>query len=184
MNKKKIILILLIAYILIFGINTTYSMYKSSSNSELKLSFAKIIFNNKELNNLSLPVNNLIPGESIEYQFMVSNSKDGNISEIDIGYSISIETFNIIPVNINLYNTNSENPIMECNKDNFNRNTENKLICNTEEFKLKYNEETTDNYKLVISFDQLDNNNETWSEEYSDLIDFIDIKINSWQIVE
>ena len=35
MKKKKIILILLIAYILIFGINTTYSMYKSSSNSEI-----------------------------------------------------------------------------------------------------------------------------------------------------
>ena len=86
MNKKKIILILLIVYILIFGINTTYSMYKSGSNSKVELSFAKIIFNNQSLNNLSLPVKNLIPGESIEYQFMVSNNKDGNINEIDIGY--------------------------------------------------------------------------------------------------
>ena len=184
MNKKKIILILLIAYVLIFGINTTYSMYKSRSDSNVELSFAKIIFNNKELNNLSLPINNLIPGESIEYKFMVSNNKDGNISEIDIGYSIIIETFNIIPVNIKLYNVNDEEPLMECNKDNFNRNTENKLICNTENFQLKYNEATTNEYKLVISFDEHNNNHEVWSDEYSDLIDFIDIKINSWQIVE
>lgn len=184
MNKKKIIIVLLMAYILIFGINTTYSMYKSSSESEVKLSFAKIIFNNQELNNLSLTVNNLIPGETIEHQFMVSNSKDGSVSEIDIGYSIIVETFHIIPVNIKLYNTNNENLIMECNNDNYNRNTENKLICNTENFKLKYNEETIHNYKLVLSFDELDNNDKVWSSEYSDLIDFIDIKINSWQIVE
>lgn len=184
MKKKKIILILLIVYILIFGVNTTYSMYKSGSDSDVELSFAKIIFNNQELNNVSLPINNLIPGESLEYQFMVSNNKDGNVSEITIGYSIVIETFNIIPANIKLYNINDETPIIECNNENFNRNTENKLICNSENFELKYNEEKTNNYKLVISIDEYDQNNEVWSEEYSDLIDFIDIKINSWQIVE
>jgi hypothetical protein len=184
MKKKKIILILLLLYILIFGVNTTYSMYKSDSNSELELSFAKIIFNNEKLNNFSLPINNLIPGEPLEYQFMISNEKDGNISEIAIGYSIIIETFNIIPVDIRLYNINNETPIVECNDENFNRNIENKLICNSENFELKHNEETTNNYKLVISFDEYNPNNEIWSDEYSDLIDFIDIKINSWQIVE
>jgi len=184
MKKKKIILILLVIYILIFGINTTYSMYKSSSDANIELSFAKIIFNNEEINSLSLPINDLIPGKELDYEFMVSNNKDGNRSEINIGYEIIIETFNIVPVNINLYNKDTEKLILECNEEKFDRNTENKLVCSTESFVLNYNEDNTDNYKLNISFSQYNEDNILWSEEYSDLIDFVDIKINSWQIVE
>lgn len=184
MKKKKIILILLVAYILIFGVNTTYSMYNSHSDSKIELSFAKIIFNNKEIDSLSLPVSNLFPGENLEYKFMISNNKDGIRSEINIGYSITIETFKIIPVNIELYNSDTENIVMKCDTLNFKRNSENKLICTTEEFVLDFNNDNTTNYTLKISFDEHDENNNIWTDEYSELIDFIDIKINSWQIVE
>jgi flagellar basal body-associated protein FliL len=184
MKKKTIILILIVAYVLIFGVNTTYSMYNSKSNTEVKLDFAKIIFNNEETNSFSLPISNLIPGESLEYKFKVSNNKDGNRSEINIGYSITIETFKILPATIELYNTDTEKLILTCNEDLFERNAENKLICNTEEFKLDFNSDKTDNYKIQISFEEHNDNNDIWTEEYSELIDFIDIKINSWQIVE
>ena len=184
MNKKKIILILLVAYFLIFGVNTTYSMYNSNSDSKVELSFAKIIFNNESIDSLSLPINDLVPGESIEYKFMVSNNKDDLRSEINIGYSIAIETYKIVPVNIELYNTDTNEIIINCNEENFERNTENKLICDTPDFDLDFNNDETDNYTLKISFNKYNDNNEIWSEEYSDLIDFVDIKINSWQIVE
>lgn len=184
MKKKKIILILLVIYILIFGVNTTYSMYHSRSESKVELNFAKIIFNNEAIDSLSLPINDIVPGESSEYKFMVSNNKDGVRSEINIGYTISIETFNIIPVNIELYSSEEEEPILNCNKDSFVRNSENKLICKTEEYTLNFNSDNTNNYILKISFDQYNENNDIWTEEYSDLIDFVDIKINSWQIVE
>lgn len=183
MNKKKIILILLLVYILIFGVNTTYSKYNSSGDATVELNFAKIIFNNQEIDSLSLPISDLVPGESLEYKFMVSNNKDGIRSEINIGYSITIETFKIIPVNIELYNTKDETPILSCNDEDFERNAENKLICNSEEFILDLNNDNTENYILKISFDKYNQNNDIWTEEYSELIDFIDIKINSWQIV-
>ena len=184
MNKKKIILILLVAYILIFGVNTTYSMYNSNSDAEVKLNFAKIIFNNEAIDNLSLPISDLIPGETIEYKFKVSNNKDGIRSEINIGYEITIETFKIVPVKIELYDTDTETIILDCNEVNFERNPENKLVCKTEEYKLDFNSDNVDKYKIKISFKEHNNNNEIWTEEYSDLIDFIDIKINSWQIVK
>ena len=184
MKKKRIILILLLAYILIFGINSTYSSYNSNGDGNLELSFAKIIFNNEAIDSLSLPISDLVPGESLEYKFKVSNNKDGIRSEINIGYNINVETFKIIPVVIELYEENTEEPIINCNEKDFKRNTENKLICNTENFKLDFNDDMTDNYTLKISFDKYNENNDVWSEEYSELIDFIDIKINSWQIVE
>lgn len=185
MKKKKIvILILLIVYIMIFGVKTTYSMYKSKSESKVELTFAKIIFNNEEINNLSLPINNLLPGKELEYNFKVSNNKDGIRSEINIGYSIIIETFKIIPVNISLYNKDTEELILECSEELFERNSENKLICETEAYDLNYKSNITDNYILKVSFNEYDQNDMPWTDEYTDLIDFIDIKINSWQIVE
>lgn len=184
MNKKKTILILLLAYILIFGVNNTYSMYNSNSNGEIELSFAKIIFNNETIDSLSLPISDFVPGESLEYKFKVSNNKDGIRSEVNIGYSITIETFKIIPVTIELYKDLEEKPVMTCNELSFTRNPENKLLCNTEDFKLNFNNDNENNYTLKISFDKYDENNDIWTDEYSELIDFIDIKINSWQIVE
>ena len=148
MKKKKIILILLVIYILIFGVNTTYSMYNSRTDSKVELNFAKIIFNNEAIDSLSLPISDLVPGESLEYKFMVSNNKEGVRSEINIGYTISIETFNIVPVNIELYDLEKEEPILNCNKDSFVRNSENKLICNTEEYILNFDSDNTKNYTL------------------------------------
>lgn len=184
--KKKIILILILTYILIFGVSTTYSMYTDKTTAKIdNLEFAKIIFNNEELNELSLPINNLIPGDSIDYKFKISNNKNGVRSEINIGYYITIETYHIIPTTIKLYSMDElEEFILECNEDNYPRNHENKLVCKTSNFNLNYQEDTSNSYKLNITFDELDKENKPWSEEYSDLIDFIDIKINSWQVVE
>ena len=131
-----------------------------------------------------MPVNNIIPGEDLEYDFIVANNKDGIRSEINIGYTISIITFKILPVKIELYNDSIDKPILECNETNFDRNEENKLVCTTEEYSLDYSNDNTNKYKVKISFEEYNEENEIWTEDYSELIDFVDIKINSWQIVE
>jgi len=184
--KKKIILILILIYILIFGISTSYSMYIDKTEAKVdNLEFAKIIFNNEELDELSLPINNLVPGNSIDYKFKISNNKNGVRSEINIGYYITIETYHIIPTTIKLYSTDeNEKLILECNETNFTRNHENKLVCTTSNFNLNYQADNSNSYKLNITFNELNEENKPWNEEYSDLIDFIDIKINSWQVVE
>lgn len=179
--KKKIILILLLVYILIFGISTTYSMYIDRTTAKIEnLEFAKIIFNSEELNELSLPINNLIPGNGIDYNFQISNNKNGITSEINIGYYITLETYHILPTTIKLYNTNTtEELILDCNETSFTRNNENKLVCKTSNFNLNYQTSNQHSYKLNIYFNQTDVEGNTWSKDYSDLIDFIDIKINS-----
>lgn len=184
--KKKIILILVLIYILMFGIKTSYSLYNDSQKGKIEpLSFAKIIFNNEELTELTLPIDNLLPGNSIDYQFKIANNKDGNRSEITIGYNVIIETYHLIPINIDLYTDDGTNTkILSCNEEEHQRNSQNKLVCSTEDNILPYNIDSTDNYKLTISFDETDKEGKPWSEEYIDLIDFIDIKINSWQVVE
>lgn len=184
--KKKIILILILIYILIFGVSTSYSMYVDKTEAKTEnLEFAKIIFNNEELDELSLPINNLIPGNSLDYKFKISNNKNGIRSEINIGYYITVETYHIIPTTIRLYSTDEEEKlVLDCNESNYTRNHENKLVCKTPNFNLNYQTDSINSYKIKITFNDLNNEGKTWSEDYSDLIDFIDIKINSWQVVE
>lgn len=161
-------------------------MYVDKTEAKVEnLEFAKIIFNNEELDELSLPINNLIPGNSLEYKFKISNNKNGIRSEINIGYYITIETYHIIPTTIKLYSIGeTEELVLDCNETNFTRNHENKLVCQTNNFNLQYQEDNSNSYKLNILFDEKDKEGNIWSEDYSDLIDFIDIKINSWQVVE
>lgn len=180
--KKKIVIILVVLNLLILGVGTTYSTYRSKTTGELKeFQFAKIIFNNEVTNAISLPLNDFMPGNINTYEFKVGNNKDGKKSDVNIGYKIYIETLHLIPTTINLYKIDeSRNIILTCNESN-ERNNENKIVCITEEEILYYSNEATNNYELEVIFEEKDANGNTWSSDYSDLIDFIDIKIDSYQ---
>lgn len=64
------------------------------------------------------------------------------------------------------------------------RNSENKLTCTSDIYTLDYKYQEQDDYSIKITYDSKDKNQNTWSEEYSELVDFIDIKIESWQLTE
>ena len=66
---------------------------------------------------------------------------------------------------------------MTCD-ENYSRNSNNELVCNTEVFELSHSNAKTDDYKLKITFD------DRYSDlSYADLIDYINIEIKSYQKV-
>ena len=82
-----------------------------------------------------------------------------------------------MPLKIELYKdvSGKEELILECT-ESYSRNSDNLLICNSEVQKMVHSEEVYDEYKLNVSFPSTYND-----EKYSDLVDFIDIEIKSWQ---
>ena len=80
-------------------------------------------------------------------------------------------------LNINLYKeeNNKSNLILTCD-ETYSRNEENALVCNSDVFEMVYNEKINDNYRLNISFPQDYNDS-----SYSNITDYIDIEIKSWQ---
>lgn len=183
MNKKKVIICLIIFNLLIIGVGSTYSAYRSSGNGNTSnFSYAKMIFNNEETTQISIDSSGIKPGETQSYTFKVSNNKSGVKSDVNIGYKIIIQTFHLMPTTIYLYDTNNNNKnlIMTCNGNN-NRNTEHKIECISSEYVLNYSSNVTNNYEIDVLFNSTDANGETWEKEYSELIDFIDIKIDSYQ---
>lgn len=65
-----------------------------------------------------------------------------------------------------------------CN-ETYSRNQNNELVCNMPVSSIDYITEKTDNYKLAINFPEEYNDS-----IYSGLVDYINLEIKSWQIVE
>lgn len=188
--KKYVYIIvgLIVLNVAIIGIKITYSSYFSSASGKTaNLTFAKINFNNEETTETSFSLGNLKPGDAVEHHFKVSNYKNGSGSDVNIGYQLSIETFHFIPTTIELYKknkeTNLEELVLTCDESN-KRNTENKIICTSDIYTLDYKYQDEDNYIVKIIYNNKDLNQQAWSEEYADIVDFIDIKIASWQLSE
>ena len=176
--KRRVILILFIACCLFLMIGITYSKFTSNASlNVIDQYLAKFVFDAKVTDTISLPLTSLTPGSEKEYSFSVTNNKDNNRSNVNIEYQIIIETFHFMPLDINLYKVVDDNLnlVMTCD-ETYSRDSENKLVCNSVEQQLSYTDDLEDNYVLKVSFGEEYN-----SAIYADLVDFLDIKIKSWQ---
>lgn len=74
MNRKKLIIALIILNLLLVGTATTLSAYKSHASGDFELEIAKIIFNNKETTSATISLKGMNPGDTKELSFAVSNN--------------------------------------------------------------------------------------------------------------
>ena len=178
-NKKtrlKIIVMLISSIVLICGSGITYSLFTSSSKLVANQKIAQFVFNATKTDVIELPIANLNPGAKSEYKFQVTNNIDNKRSDVTIKYQMTIKTFHFMPLEINIYKENEETPLLTCEESS--RNTDNEVVCNTEVQAMDYKLNATDNYKLVIEFPEEYND-----DSYTDLVDYIDIEIKSWQAI-
>ena len=173
MNKKlKIILILVILIPCFYKI--TYSFFNSETSLEIQDGeIAEFIFEAKRTNHIELEFEDLKAGENREYEFQISNTKDENITNVTTEYQIIIKTFHFMPLLIELYKNDE---LVMTFDEKYSRNEDNALVCNSDIWELEHNSTKTDKFKIKVSFDSKYN-----SLEYTDLVDYIDIDISSWQ---
>ena len=179
--KRKILTVLFILILLTLLSGITYSIFHSTAKlNSNDQSIAKFIFNAESKEELEFPLSDLEPGDTEEYLFSVSNSDLENISDVFIEYTMTIKTYHLLPVDIELYKVDEdeEKLILTCD-ESYTRNEENYLICNTQTQEMGYDEEQIDDYKLKIKFPSEYND-----EIYSNLVDFISMEIKSWQKIE
>lgn len=175
-KKYKILLVMFIVAMVLFSSGITYSIFTSSSNLSVDQEIASFIFEAEKQDHLELNLTDLRPGVSEEYNFSVANNASNNVSDVTIEYKIIIKTFHFMPLNIELYKIGDEEElIMRCD-ESYNRNANNHLVCNSSIQVMEYSKEMNDNYKLKVTFEDAYNN-----EMYAELVDFIDLEINSWQ---
>lgn len=178
--KYKFIAILFMITMLLFGSGITYSIFNSGSNLQTaSQQIAKFVFNTSVTDYIGLDLTDIKPGDSKEYLFSVSNSESKNLSDITVNYQITIKTYHFMPITIELYKIgelNAETLVMDCNEDYYSRNSSNELVCNSPMQLMSYATEALDNYKIKLTYSQ-----EYSNDSYADLVDYIDLEINSWQ---
>ncbi len=178
--KYKILGVLFGTLLLTLSFGLVYSAFHTTGklNSE-NLGVAKFIFNTDIKDKLDFPLIDLKPGDIKEYDFSVCNSNENNISEVSMEYEIIISTYHLIPLDLLLYKLDGEEEeeILRCEEgENFSRNEVNYLVCKTPSRNLSHNQEVVDSYKLRIQF------KENYHDEiYSELVDFINMEVKSWQ---
>lgn len=175
--KLNIIVMLICGIIIILGSGITYSLFSSSSRLIANQKVARFIFEAKKTDLIELPITNINPGDKTEYRFQVANTLDSKQSEVTINYQMIIKTYHFMPLDIELYKIEDgeEKKILTCD-ETYSR-TDNQLICNTEIQTLNHNIAKMDDYKLKMTFPAKYND-----ENYTELVDYIDIEINSWQV--
>lgn len=177
--KKRITLIIMFGFLNVLLIGVTYSFFVSDANFFANQDIAKFIFNAEETSTISVPITDLNPGDSTSYTFEVANNVDDVVSQVSISYQCIIKTYHLMPLEIKLYKTGSvEELILTCD-ETFSRDNDNQLVCNSLVQKMAYDSKVSDTYRLDISFPEEYND-----EDYSELVDYIDIDIRSWQNIE
>ncbi len=174
--KRRILLIIMFGFLNILLVGVTYSFFKSDSDLFANQDIAKFVFEAEETSTISVPLTDLSPGDTVSYTFDVTNNVDDVVSQVTINYQCVIRTYHLMPLEIKLYKTGSvEELILTCD-ETFGRDNDNQLICNSLIQEMPYDNKVSDSYRLDIVFPEEYNNS-----DYSDLVDYIDIDIRSWQ---
>ena len=177
-NRYKILIIAYILLFLVFGVGITYSIFqsKASLKSDNK-NVAKFIFEQKGLDSIEIPLIDLIPNDLKQYSFSISNNNANKKSDVTIEYKLILKTYHFAPLDIKLYKTTNDGDelIISCDESST-RNSINELVCESGIQSLGHTYSNDDNYRLDVKFeDGYD------SDIYSDIVDYIDIEIKSWQ---
>lgn len=173
MKYRVLIIVILFGLIICFS-KITYSLFTSEASFSFgNMEIAEFIFETKRTNHIELGFMDLKPGDTNEYYFEVTNTKDNIITNVTTEYQITIKTFHFMPLLIELYKDNQK--VMTCNED-YSRNSDNALVCNSATWEMKHNATATEKFQLKVTFPKAYN-----SYDYTELVDYIDIGISSWQ---
>lgn len=181
MKKKKKIIILSVLVLLVLTAGITYSVFYSSANITIPdQNIAKFIFDSKPSNNIEIVLNDLKPGTNEDIKFTVVNNDEEGVSQVNIEYEITLKTYHFIPLELKLYKIVNEEEVFisQCN-ETYSRNEKNELVCNSPVQLMELEVNTQDNYKLKINYPKVYND-----ITYSELTDFINLEIKSWQKLE
>ena len=179
MKHRVIIIVILFSLIICFS-KITYSLFHSETSFPLEnMEIAEFVFETKRTDHIEIDFADLKPGDTKEFNFQVSNTKDKNITNVTTEYQITIKTFHFMPLIIELYK--DDELVMTCDEDysKHSRNEDNALVCKTDIWEMEHNATKTENFKIKVSFPIAYN-----TYEYTELVDYIDLDISSWQKIE
>ena len=175
--------VLLIATLIIFrGLELTQARYESEVELDIAPNLAFFIVDVTSASG-QIKLESMVPREEpYLYTFSVSNFKNGQRANVDLTYSIEVITTTNMPLEFRVYKGNN----MTANIIDSDTTTTDSdgvyyrhLLMNGVS-QMNYSSNVTDTYTLWV---QLPTTSSSNLEVYAGIIDIVDIKINSEQVV-
>lgn len=184
LEKRNLIIIIIIVCITILSTSIfTYAKYQRQANSVAPLEYALYILNTNPISD-TIKISDIKPSnDEYVYPFSISNFKNKDRLETDLEYTLTIKTTTNLPLDFRLvvnddYKTNTNNAFI---KDELIQDADGTyfrvMASDKKTFSFKENE--TNYYYLVVKFplNYIDS-------KYQDITEFINIEINSKQVIE
>ena len=104
---KKIGIILFFICVIVFlitFIRKTFSRYETvgTSQTDVPIAFFIVTDTNEESN---VFIEDMVPGDTKEYAFSVTNNKDGKRTEVTLDYEVSVKATTNMPLKYEFYST-------------------------------------------------------------------------------
>ena len=182
-NIIKLVVLMMILIGLLYILPITFSRFESNILGSASVEAALYILNaDYQTNTIALP--SIVPrDEPYTYTFSVANNKDGKRLETKLKYNLMIRTTTNLPITYELYknitNLNEATSIKisdEVKKDA--DGTYFRYIVTNEDY-FSYVDDEVNYYTLVVYFPS-----EYSSFKYQDVVEFIEINIDSMQMIE
>jgi len=175
--KHRVVIIAILFCLILCCSKITYSLFHSQTFFSIEnMEIAEFIFETKRTDHIELDFADLKPGDTKEFNFQVSNTKDNVITNVTTEYQITIKTFHFMPLLIELYKDDKK--VMTCNED-YSRNADNALVRKSDVLEMGHDSTKIEDFTIKVSFPKEYN-----TEEYTELVDYIDLDISSWQKIE
>lgn len=175
-------ILFVIALILFGSMKFTQARYENNTEIQVTPTLAFFIVD-VESQTGQIKLDSMIPrDEPYLYAFNVSNFNDERRANVDLTYSIEIITTTNLPLNFKIFKgTNMSLNTIDSDTTTTDENGVyyRHLVINSAST-MSYSSNCTDVYTLWVEFPK---SNENYPESYSGIIDLVDIKIDSEQVV-
>lgn len=187
-TKKRLyakLILLIISLIIVLRIfMLVWSRYESEATSNANVDIAFYLLN-EDFKEMTLNLAKIFPRDnSYIYTFSIGNEEGEKTAEIDMTYDLVIRTTTNLPLTYELYmnqNYNEEGAtdIIQTDEIDYDENGTYFRTMTTKTEELLYKEPKTNIYTLVIHFPENYN-----TEDYQDIIEMLEITIDSRQFME
>ncbi len=179
-KKKKIFIIslVLIFAITLIVLKQTGAIFQTTTESDVNLDIAFYCIK-EDYQTMTLRLDDMIPRTApYVYNFTISNNNGTKRTETQLEYDLTIRTTTNLPITFKLFDTNGTPVVlgMESITEDDDGTYFRHIITPQREFGFVNNE--TNKYRIQIEFPEIYN-----SEEYQDIIELVEINVDSKQKV-
>lgn len=177
--KFKMLVILFCVFIIFFIIKGTLSKYQSQASAKGSLSTAMFIVD-EGFQSMNLNLNSIVPRDKpYEYEFVIANTDGTNRAEVNLEYELKIVTTTNLPLDYELYLNGGKINIITDTKIELDEHSTYFKTMLTEKKQFGFTKDESNTYKLVVYFPSIYKD-----IIYQDIIEGIEIQVNSSQIIE